>query len=122
MENYIGGAGLGSGLGYYNYAGQTQTGIIGDVNQMNQNPAVKSPSIVEQLNHQEKAVDGLHMMVDQLVDRLAIILGPVPTAASQVGAAPQPTVSQISQRIPMHTRRIEAVGHRIAEIIARVEL
>lgn len=102
--------------------GQSVTGIgSADLSNMNQAKSAKSPSVIEQLNHQEKALSGLHLMLDQLADRLAVILGPTPPSAG-AGSSPTPVASQLSQRIPMHTRSIEAVGQRIAEIINRVEL
>ncbi len=83
--------------------------------------AAKSPSVQEQLNIQEKTIMAAHASFDQLVERLLPILGPTPNNVTGASPTPPPT-NQLSQRIPMHTRGIEALAQRIQELFSRIEL
>lgn len=80
-----------------------------------------SPSVIEQLNYQEQAIMGAHNALDGLIDRLLPILGPTSQISRDTAPAP-PTPSQISARVPLHTRSIEALIARLQEVQGRVEL
>ena len=82
----------------------------------------KIPSVIEQLNIQEKTIVGVHGMFDQLVDRLMPILGPMPPNPPMGASGTAPTPTNLSQRIPIHTRGIEMLAQRIQELLVRIEL
>lgn len=82
---------------------------------------LKNPSVVEQLNMQEKVIVGAHAALDALIDRIGVILGPS-NGAEKSAQGPQPTPNNLSQRIPLHTRGIEALIQRMHELQGRIEL
>lgn len=104
-------------MDYAQQGSQTMVGSSGG----NASTAPKSPSVVEQLNQQEKSIQNAHNAVDVLVDRLALLLGPVP-GIDKANGAPTPVPNQISQRVPLHTRSIDALVARLSELTGRIEL